>query len=186
MIEIKHRYTQAVLYRSETADTTAAVIMEAVKNRANLGGANLGGANLGGANLYGANLYGADLRGANLGGADLGGADLRGADLGGADLGGADHLYDAILTGAKGLLNDTIPLQIRGTKHYLIVRTPGVVQIGCELHPIEWWMEHYRAVGRKEKYTPTQITEYREHLKAALNWMKITGNLVPAPERTTK
>jgi hypothetical protein len=80
MIEIKHRYTSAVLVSVEAACLRGA----------NLGGANLGGADLGDADLGGADLGGADLRGADLRDADLRGADLGGADLGGADLRGAD------------------------------------------------------------------------------------------------
>ncbi len=74
-IEIKHRWTNAVLCSFEADDLREAVI-KAVKSDANLGGANLGGAKLGGANLGGANLGGADLRGADLSGADLRGAYL--------------------------------------------------------------------------------------------------------------
>jgi hypothetical protein len=79
MLEIVHRYTHAVLYRSESAVDVKATTVEAVAKDADLGGADLRGAYLGGA----------DLRGAYLGGAYLGGADLRGADLRGADLGEA-------------------------------------------------------------------------------------------------
>jgi hypothetical protein len=112
-IEIKHRYTNAVLYTTEVANddlysirTTA---VRAVESGANLEDANLGGAYLGGANLGGANLEGAYLRGANLGGANLEdanleGAYLRGANLGGANLGGAyleaANLVNANLGGA--------------------------------------------------------------------------------------
>ena len=70
MIEIKHRYTGAVL---RTVDAP-----------------NLSGANLYGANLYGADLYGADLSSAYLRGADLRSADLRSANLRSANLHSAD------------------------------------------------------------------------------------------------
>ena len=66
MIDIVHRYTKAVLYHSDTAQTIVGAVVEA----------NLHGANLHGAYLYGANLRRADLHGANLHGADLYGADL--------------------------------------------------------------------------------------------------------------
>ena len=106
MIQIKHRYTEAVLFESE-AETLRKAVKEAVKHKvdlrgaylrdAYLGGAYLGDAYLGGADLGDAYLGGAYLRGAYLGGAYLGGADLRGADLGDAYLG------DAYLGDAKGL-----------------------------------------------------------------------------------
>mgnify|MGYP002359880110 CR=1 FL=1 len=94
LFEIKHRFTDEVLFSLECGSlklcVIAAVKAKTYLDSANLGGADLGGADLGGADLRGADLRGADLRGADLGGADLRGADLRGADLRGADLGGAD------------------------------------------------------------------------------------------------
>ena len=97
-IEIVHRYTKAVLYKSE-ADTLKNAAVEAVGKNTDLGGAYLGGAYLRGAYLRGADLSGAYLSGAYLRGADLRGADLRGADLRGAYLSGA-YLRGAYLRGA--------------------------------------------------------------------------------------
>ena len=132
-----------------------------------------------GANLYGADLYGADLSGANLSGAYLSGANLYGANLSRANLSGAN------LKDAKGLLpNGLIPLQIGGTKHHLIVKEPGFITIGCEHHPVAWWEEHYRAVGRREDYTPTQRNEYRNFIKLAKYWMKLNGVLEAAKPAT--
>ena len=62
-IEIKNRFTGAVIYAGEYTNTGEAVKAAMVAK------ANLSGADLSGANLYGANLYGADLSGANLSGA---------------------------------------------------------------------------------------------------------------------
>ena len=110
-INIKNRFTGTILFEYEKENATIKdAVMEAVKNRANLGGADLGGAYLGDAYLGGADLGGAYLRGANLGdaylgGAYLGGAYLRGAYLGDADLRGANlggaYLGDAYLGGAN-------------------------------------------------------------------------------------
>ena len=103
-------------------------------------------------------------------GADLGGAYLRGADLSGADLSGA------YLRGAVGLLPDGIvPLQILGTKHFIIVRSPGMITIGCKHHEIAWWREHAVALGKTENYTPAQITEYAAHIEYCAAWMKSYG-----------
>ena len=99
-IQIKHRYTGAVLFTGESGMAMRQTLEKATAARADLRGANLYGADLRGANLGGADLYGADLRGANLRGANLYGADLRGANLGGADLGGA-NLGGANLRGAN-------------------------------------------------------------------------------------
>jgi hypothetical protein len=133
-----------------------------------------------GANLYGAYLYGADLSGANLYGANLSGANLYGANLSGANLSGAN------LSGADGLLpNGITPLQIIGTHHPFIVREPGHITIGCEHHPLEWWEQHYRTLGRREKYTPAQVNEYRNFIALARYWMKLHG-VLEAPKAEEK
>lgn len=54
MIEITHRYTQAVLYRAESVTTVREAVIAAVAAGANLAGADLAGADLAGANLMGA------------------------------------------------------------------------------------------------------------------------------------
>ena len=111
-IQIKRRYTGAVLYEHEPTYgqqarglAMRAALEAAVKCNANLRDANLSGADLSGANLRDANLRSANLRGADLGGADLRdanmcGADLRDANLRGANLSGA-NLRDANLSGAN-------------------------------------------------------------------------------------
>jgi hypothetical protein len=86
MVMIKNRWTDAVLYADETADSVRSALLNALKSGANLRGANLRGADLSGANLSGANLSGAKRDGADLRDADLRGANLRGADLRDADL----------------------------------------------------------------------------------------------------
>ncbi|MDD5392435.1 MAG: pentapeptide repeat-containing protein, partial [Thiothrix sp.] len=72
-IEIKHRFTLAVIFSTEATSVKDAVVIAANE----------------GADLSRADLSGADLSGADLSGADLSGADLSGADLSGADLSGA-------------------------------------------------------------------------------------------------
>ena len=100
IVEIKHRYTGAVLFSCEVDDSVdSGLRMRAVLEKATTQGAYLRGAYLQGADLRGADLRGADLQGADLHGADLQGADLHGAYLQGADLHGAD-LQGAYLRGA--------------------------------------------------------------------------------------
>jgi uncharacterized protein YjbI with pentapeptide repeats len=77
-IEIRHRYTNNVLYACDMDDLRS-VVVKAVAD--------------------GADLYGADLRGADLRGADLYGANLRGADLWGADLWGEKIAIAPVLIG---------------------------------------------------------------------------------------
>ena len=135
----------------------SAVAGEIPKNRWNLSGANLSGANLSEVYLLGANLIEANLIEANLSGAHLLGAYLSGAYLSGANLG------------------DLKILQVGGSVHFLIaLSTPrGIeVRIGCHHKPIADWLEHYRAIGKANNYTPAQIAEYGLHLKYVVAWAK--------------
>jgi hypothetical protein len=117
-IEIKHRFTENVLYSCEAENMKEAVI-EAVINGADLRGANLRGANLDGADLRGANLRGADLYGANLRGANLRGANLRGADLYGEKLAIA-------------------PVSIIGL-YWNVLISESYMRIGCKRYTHEEW-----------------------------------------------
>ena len=132
MIDIVHRYTKAVLYHSDTAQTIVEAMTEARKKDANLQGADLWCADLHGANLQGANLQGANLQGADLWCADLQGADLHGANLQGADLWCAD-LQGADLPAVYRIAS----LCFGG---WPITATPTETSIGCERHPNEAWL----------------------------------------------
>jgi uncharacterized protein YjbI with pentapeptide repeats len=66
MIEIKHRFENRVLFKSETATTIKEAIEEAREQRADLSRAHLSGADLSGADLSGADLSRAHLSRANL------------------------------------------------------------------------------------------------------------------------
>ena len=110
--QIKHRYTDAVLYECDVPNDVQAsgmathyTLERAAKDCANLTGANLDGAYLRGAFLAGANLAGAFLAGANLTGAFLAGAFLTGANLRGANLRGA-FLRGAYLDGGEKLIGE--------------------------------------------------------------------------------
>ena len=116
-IEIKHRWSDTVLFAHDAADNTLAITLAmALKASANLSGANLSGA-------Y---LRGAYLRGADLSGADLSGANLRGADLRGANL--------------WGCTGNLIHMRSFWIETYQVTYTADVMQIGCQRHPIaDWW-----------------------------------------------
>lgn len=67
LIEIKNRWTGAVIFSHDCEDNTVkATLLEAIKSDANLSGADLCGAYLCGAYLRGADLCDADLSGADL------------------------------------------------------------------------------------------------------------------------
>ena len=76
-IQIKHRFTNEVLFEHEQDDNVIKLTVElAVKQNVDLRGADLWGAGLRRAYLQGTNLQGADLQRANLWGANLQWADL--------------------------------------------------------------------------------------------------------------
>ena len=83
MIQIKNRFTGAVIFEGEYGSVRDALVA-AVKARANLADADLADAYLARANLARANLADADLAGANLARANLADADL------------ADAIYDVL------------------------------------------------------------------------------------------
>ncbi len=105
-IQIKHRYTDAVLFEGEFASLREAAL-KAISDKADLSWANFSGANFSGADLSGANFSGADLSGADLSWANFSGADLSRADLSRADLSWANFsradLSGADLSRAKNM-----------------------------------------------------------------------------------
>ncbi len=137
-IQIKHRFTEAVLFEFEATDDQqhSGLALRHALEAATTAGANLRGANLRGANLRGANLYDANLRGANLYGADLRGANLYGANLYGADLYGTD-LHGAYLDGKLKLTGERSVLQIspigsRADTLFAFTTTDGLrIRTGC-------------------------------------------------------
>jgi uncharacterized protein YjbI with pentapeptide repeats len=148
MIQIKHRFTNAVLCEFDAVDIKDC-LEKAVKSganlwRANLEGANLWRANLEGANLMGASLMGANLEGANLEGANLMGASLMGANIMDASLMGANlrgaNLMDASLEGAslRGEKIAISPVLIGGLTWHICI-SESYLQIGCQRHKHKEW-----------------------------------------------
>jgi hypothetical protein len=184
--EILSRYAGAVLYKSDTAQTIAEAVREAVGNGVNLDGASLVGANLNGANLSraslnGANLSRASLDGANLVGANLDGAYLYGANLNGAYLDGANlsrarldganlvgaNLVGASLDGANlvganldGAYLSRIAITLVGSRHVITAFGRDRVCIGCQQYALDYWLEHFRAIGRANEYPDEAVEEY--------------------------
>jgi uncharacterized protein YjbI with pentapeptide repeats len=185
MIQIKHKETNEILFEINSKNLKGADLSESYLSGAKLFKADLSDANLLNANLSGADLFKADLFKANLSGADLSGADLSDsnlfkADLSDANLSGADlsdaNLSGANLTGAdlRGAnlsganlsdANLSNPyLQIQGSKHNLIF-VDYQVQIDCEIHPLEKWLNEYEEIGKRNQYTDDEIKEYYKYIK---------------------
>ena len=136
---------------------------------ANLSGAYLKCADLRSADLRGADLSGADLRDANLIGANLEGVDLRGANLRGANLRGVDlrgaYLIDANLIGAYLYNTDIITFQFG--KH-LAIYFEGNLQIGCEYHSLEHWVNNFEQIGKDSYYNDKEIKQYGNFIKGLI------------------
>jgi len=86
----------------------------------------------------------ADLMGADLRGADLESANLRCADLRGADLRGAD-------------LSHTCVVGFQLCRWFGFMHG-DYVKIGCEGHPLCYWLENYKEIGKTNKYTDDEIS----------------------------
>jgi len=97
VIEILHRYTKAVIYKSEIAKTVARAVCEAVKAKSDLRYSDLSGSN-----LSGSNLSGSDLSGSNLSGSNLSGSNMRGSDVGDSNLSGSTLRCSALSGSGRG------------------------------------------------------------------------------------
>jgi hypothetical protein len=87
-IQIKNRWTGAVIYETD-AENLGAAVVAAVMAQVNLSGSDLSNSDLRGSNLSDSNLSGSNLRGSNLRGSDLSNSDLRGSDLRDSNLSGS-------------------------------------------------------------------------------------------------
>jgi hypothetical protein len=78
----------------------------------------------------------------------------------------------------------TIPLQIGGTRHWIIVRQAGYITIGCHHWPLTQWEEEFAAVGKSESYSEAEIAEYRLHIAHCRACMEARGvvDIEPAKE----
>lgn len=57
------------------------------------------------------------------------------------------------------------PLFIVGSRHSLTNARHGYIQIGCHCKTIDWWLENYKDIGKKEGYTEEEIAEYGAYIK---------------------
>ena len=141
LIEIKNRFSGAVIYSERHA-----TIKDAVISARNIS-ADLRSADLSSANLISADLRSADLRSADLISADLRSADLRSANLSGANLISADlssaNLSGANLSGAN-LSGANLPSGFR-VAHLCFGGWPVTITaqhtaIGCQRHDNDKWL----------------------------------------------
>ncbi len=79
-----------------------------------------------------------------------------------AEIGDYAKIGHSATIGDKDIISKTI--FITGTKHTVSFWGRNIINIGCQKHDINWWLEHYRGVGKLEGYTPEQIDEYSNYI----------------------
>jgi len=159
LFEIKHRYSNAVLFSLET-ESLEFCVQAAVRRSVDLRGAELGGMFFDGMYFFGANFEGVDLRGASFKRVCLGGADLRGADLRGADFDGAD------LRGAEGIFTMGTP---NGWHAHAWLRDNWLsIRVGCR----EFRMAEARAhwAGKDDRREVMAALDYAEAVATIRGW----------------
>lgn len=134
------------------------------------------GANLEGANLHKVNFCEANFRNANLRNTKFSRCNLIEADLTGADLTGTDFyrtfLNDAILADTKG---HVIVRKFENEDFgYTVIVYGNVMQIGCQLYPIDTWKRFtYDDFRAMDYYATTFDKMYRDEILAMLDTRQV-------------
>ena len=112
-----------------------------------------------------ADLSDADLRGVDLGGADLSDADLRFADLRDADLRWVNlSMADLSCANLRGAQGEFVTCYCK----YPAIAAGGYISIGCKRCTYQYWLDHYAEIGKKYKYTESEIERYGDWIKLAV------------------
>ena len=64
------------------------------------------------------------------------------------------------------------PLQIQGSRHFVTLCSLEQIAIGCHVHDFAYWKEHFKAIGRKERYSAEEVKEYRHHIGTCIAYAK--------------
>ena len=62
---------------------------------------------------------------------------------------------------------ETSPLQIQSTGYFVNMATATELQIGCQCHTLEWWLEKNEAHAAEEGDTPEYAAEMRLYIELA-------------------
>jgi len=159
LFEIKHRYSNAVLFSLET-ESLEFCVQEAVRLSADLRGADLEGVDLGGVIFRGADLVGANLEDTNFRGAIFRDANLEGANLEGAHLDGAD------LRGAKGIIHMGTP---NGWHAHAWLRDGWLsIRVGCREFRLPEARDHW--AGKDDRREVMAALDYAEAVATIRQW----------------
>ena len=53
---------------------------------------------------------------------------------------------------------------IKGSKHDVLA-LDGIVAIGCQVHPLSYWLKNYKRIGARYGYSDEEIDEYYGYLE---------------------
>jgi len=57
------------------------------------------------------------------------------------------------------------PLYIQGTKDSITVCSKNVINVGCQSHSIDFWLDNAKQIGEENNYTPKEIEEYLKYFQ---------------------
>jgi len=75
---------------------------------------------------------------------------------------------DAVVCGSARVYSGewkVSPPYIQGTRHALTLSSFTEITIGCQTHPIPYWLECGEAIGRGHGYSDAEIAEYQLHIE---------------------
>jgi len=158
-IEIKHRYTDSVIWTCEDAIDFRDALQKAAVLKVNLSGSDLSGSDLSGSDLSYSDLSYSDLSGSDLSYSNLSGSNLRGSDLSGSNYG--DSKIKSILqTGPIGSRKD----------YSVCYNTDNglIVHVGCFRDTMEKFKEAVEKTHGESKHG----RDYRAWINLCEEWSK--------------
>jgi len=152
-IEIKHKFTNEVLFSHECENNTIKITLElAVKSSSNLSYSDLRGSDLRGSDLSGSNLSNSNLSNSNLSYSDLRGSDLSNSDLRRSNLRGSD-LSGSNLSNSNLSNSEKVPIFCKWSHG---ITNGNLIHVGCKKRTIEEWDKFFSSDEKliTERNTP--------------------------------
>jgi hypothetical protein len=115
--------------------------------------------------MHGGVMRGGVMRGGVMRGGVMWGGEMHGGVMHGGVMRGGE-MHGGVM---RGGVVEVSMLQIQGTMHFCYASPTEDgkeiwLGIGCEFHPIDWWIENYKSTGEAEGYTEDEIAEYLAHI----------------------
>jgi len=93
----------------------------------------------------------------------------RTARISGGEIYGGARIYGGVISG--GVIKAT-PIQIQGTRDFLISLPNNIIVVGCERHTIKEWLEKGPEIGAAHSYSEAQIVEYMAYIRLIADHVK--------------